>query len=361
MDGQKLSQINERMESYVADGTVSGAVTLIAKDGKVVHLGAVGTADIESKRPMTSDSIFRIASMTKPVTATALMILVDEQKVALDDPVSAYLPAFADAKTADGALDRPITVRDCLTHTAGLGGAQIFSGSLESNTDELAKRTLLFQPGTKWAYSPGLNVIGRIIEVVSGQTYGKFVEQRIFEPLGMKDTTFYPTDEQWERVATVYKPGAEKGGLVPVTTGWSTVIGREAQPQPSGGLFSTAADLARFYQMVLNGGQLDGKRILSPEAVRQMTSVQTDGIATGFTPGNGWGLGWCIVREPQGVSAMLSPGTFGHGGAFGTQGWVDPARKMIFVLLIQREGLPNADASTLRNDLQQLAVDSLTH
>src|SRR5207237_1135100 len=145
----------------------------------------------------------------------------------------------------------------------------------------------------------------------------------------MKDTSFHPTDEQWNRMATVYKAGEPKGPLVPVTEGWSATIGRQLNPQPSGGLFSTATDLARFYQMVLNGGQLDGHRILSPEAVRQMTTVQTGDITTGFTPGNAWGLGWCIIRQPQGVSAMLSPGTFGHGGAFGTQGWIDPQRKMI--------------------------------
>jgi CubicO group peptidase (beta-lactamase class C family) len=171
----------------------------------------------------------------------------------------------------------------------------------------------------------------------------------------MTETTFHPSAEQQKRLARLYKPSEDKKSLQGATP-WLTDLSPDRTPNPSGGLFSTARDMAQFYQMVLNGGELGGRRILSPEAVKEMTTVQTGDLTTGFTPGNGWGLGWCVVRQPQGVSRMLSPGTFGHGGAFGTQGWVDPQRKMIFVLLIQRTEFGNSDASAIREALQENAV-----
>lgn len=357
---ESLAAIPQRMEQFVADAVISGAVTLVAKDGKVLQQAAVGKADIETDKPMREDTLFAIASMTKPVTATAVMILKDEGKLKIDDPVSKYIPEFADAKLKNGdKLSRPITLRDVMTHTSGLGGDQRLEGSLEETAKVLAQRGLDFQPGTKWQYSPGLTVAGRVIEVASGQPYQDFLAERIFQPLGMKDTTFELSDEQQQRLATLYKPAENGKGLEPAKH-WinDPSEAKKRGPNPSGGLFSTAADMGRFYQMVLNGGELDGKRIVSAESVKGMTSVQTPELTTGFTPGNGWGLGWCVVREPQGVSEMLSPGTFGHGGAFGTQGWVDPERRMIFVLMIQRQGLPNSDASDMRKELQRLAVEA---
>jgi CubicO group peptidase (beta-lactamase class C family) len=355
-----LAAIPERMQQFVADGVISGSVTLVAKDGKVLQKAAVGKADLEADKPMREDTLFAIASMTKPVTATGVMILKDEGKLKIDDPVSKYIPEFADVKLKNGEKpSRPITLRDLMTHTSGLGGDQRLEGSLEETAKVLAKRGLDFEPGTKWQYSPGLTVCGRVIEVASGQPYQDFLAERIFTPLGMKDTTFELTDELQARLATLYKPGENGKGLEPATH-WinDPEETKKRGPNPSGGLFSTAADMDRFYQMVLNGGELDGKQIVSKESVKEMTSVQTDKIKTGFTEGNGWGLGWCVVREPQGVTEMLSPGTFGHGGAFGTQGWVDPERKMIFVLMIQRMGLPNSDASDMRKEFQRLAVEA---
>jgi CubicO group peptidase (beta-lactamase class C family) len=222
----------------------------------------------------------------------------------------------------------------------------------------LARQPLQFEPGSKWQYSPGLTVCGRVVEVVAGQPYDEFLAERIFRPLGMVDTTFYPNARQQERLARIYQPTADRKSIEP-TTHWLTDLGPRRTPNPSGGLFSTAADMARFYQMILDGGQWEGRRIVSEESVREMTRVQTDELTTGFTDGNGWGLGWCIVRKPQGVTAMLSPGTFGHGGAFGTQGWVDPKRRMIFVLMIQRTGFGNGDASDVRRVFQQLAVEAV--
>ena len=253
---------------------------------------------------------------------------------------------------------RPITLKDVLTHTSGLGGSQENQGTLKNTAAQLAKRPLDFQPGTKWQYSPGLSVAGRVVEVASGKPYEVFLAERIFQPLGMKDTSFMPTPEQQKRLARLYQPSKDKQSLE-LATHWLTDLSGERTPNPSGGLFSTATDMARFYQMVLNGGELDGKRIVSQAAVKEMTKIQTGDLVTGFTPGNGWGLGWCVLRDPQGVSAMLSPGAFGHGGAFGTQGWVDPKRQMIFVLLIQRTNFGNSDGSDIRGAFQDIAVKAV--
>ena len=359
LNAEKLAQMPKRLQKFVDDGTFSGIVTLVAKDEKVEHLSAIGQADLETERPMTTNSLFAIASMTKPITATALMILVDEDKVSLDDPVSQYIPEFENAALKNGeALQRDITIRDILTHTSGLVGSQAVKESLEATAKELAARPFGFQPGSKWQYSPGLNVVGRVIEVASGKSYDQFLRDRIFRPLGMTDTTFIPTEKQGKRIATLYAPTQDGQGLEPYKN-WINDYSDSKPPNPSGGLFSTAADMGKFYQMILNGGKLDGVRIVSQDAVKQMRTLQTGELKTGFTDGNGWGLGWCIVREPQGVTASLSSGTFGHGGAFGTQGWIDPNRKMIFVLLVQRAKLPNSDGSELRKAFHDLTVDAL--
>lgn len=357
MDGEKLSAISAAMQKFVEEGQLSGAVTLVARRGHVAHLAAVGQADLAGQRPMAVESLFVIASMTKPITATAVMILQDEGKLSVDDPVTKYIPEFAEARLAGGPPSRPITLKDLMTHTSGVGGEQRTERTLAETAAAIAKRPLQFEPGTKWQYSPGLSVCGRVVEIVSGLPFDEFLRERVFRPLGMKDTTFRPTDAQRQRLACIYRSGPD-GKLEPASH-WLADDWRERAPNPSGGLYSTAPDMVRFYQMVLNGGELAGHRILSRAAVEQMTSVQTHDLTTGFTNGNGWGLGWCVVRDPQGITQMLSPGTYGHGGAFGTQGWVDPARQMIFVLMIQRVGLPNSDASEMRRALQELAIHAI--
>lgn len=358
MDAKALAKIAPRMEEFVKNGKTSGVVTLVARQGKIVHLSAVGEADIETHRPMKTDSIFAIASMTKPITGAALMILVDEGKVSLDDPASKYIPEFKAATLESGAPKREIVVRDLLTHTSGIPGDQANLGSIEKTAIEMSKRKLAFEPGTKWQYGPGLTIIGRIIEVASGKPYDKFLDERLFRPLKMTETTFFPTEEQRKRVPELYQPGKDGQGLAKGTH-WLVDFSKERTANPSGGLFSTAGDLARFYQMVLNGGELDGQRILSKKAVEQMTTCQTSDIVTGFTPGNCWGLGWCLVREPQGVTKMLSAGTAGHGGAFGTQGWIDPKKQMTYVLLIQRTNFGSGDGADIRADFQQLAAEAV--
>ncbi len=354
-----IAAIDNAMESFVENGTISGAVTLVGHQGKIAHLSAVGLADIESEKEMKPFSRFAIASMTKPITATAVMILQDEGKLSIDDKVSKYLPAFAKLKLKNGeSPSREITIRDAITHTSGLAGTQVFDSTLAEAVDELSGRPLAFEPGTKWQYSPGLNVAGRIVEIVAEMPLEDFLSKRIFEPLEMKNTTFFPDKKQQRMIATLYGPGDDDGSLVTAENHIADPASVKG-PNPSGGLFSSARDMFRFYQMVLNEGRFRGKRIVSKEAVEQMTSPQTDDLETGFTPGNCWGLGWCIVRQPQEVTAMLSPGTFGHGGAFGTQGWVDPQTKTIYVLMIQRTKLPNSDASDMRKTFQQVASDSL--
>jgi CubicO group peptidase (beta-lactamase class C family) len=262
---------------------------------------------------------------------------------------------------------RPITVRDLLTHTSGLPG-QMPPGlsdlygkrnhTLAEAVMAFSQRPLDFEPGSKWSYcNPGIDTLGRIIEVASGERYEDFLRKRIFEPLEMKDTTFYPSKEQLARVATTYDK--KEGKLIAVG---DPLIGPPTgakYPIPAGGLYSTAADLARLYQMMLNEGELGKVRIVSAKAVGEMTRVHTGDLDAGFTPGMGWGLGWGVVRKPTGVTAMLSPGTFGHGGAFGTQAWIDPKQDVFIVLLIQRVGLPNSDASDLRKELQEAAVAGL--
>lgn len=355
VDAGRLAQIAPQMQEFVNRKQISGAVTLVAYRGQVIQLEAVGSADLENDRPMRRDTLFCIASMTKPITATALMILQDEGKLSIDDPVSKYIPAFEAAVLRDGKPKQPVTLRHCLTHTAGLSGSQQNEGSLKVTIENLAGRPLDFEPGTKWQYSPGMSVCGRVVEIVSGKPFDEFLTERIFRPLTMADTTFHPSAAQQPRLAQLYQPGAGGNSLTRATH-WLVDISPDKSPNPSGGLFSTAADLARFYQMILNGGELDGKRIVSAAAVREMTKIQTGDLTTGFTDGNAWGLGWCLVRRPQGVTAMLSPGTFGHGGAFGTQGWVDPQRQMIFVLMIQRTGFGNSDGADIRRIFQELAV-----
>jgi CubicO group peptidase (beta-lactamase class C family) len=357
-DQARLAAIGPRMEQFVKDGKIAGAVTLVATKDRVVHLAAVGKADIAAGRAMEPDALFRVASMTKPITATALMMLVEQGKLAYDDLVAKYIPAFAGQKLKDGTAARPVTIRDIVTHTAGLATSPGSGGdnlTLAEIADAIGRRPLEFTPGSKWQYSSGITIAGRLIEIASGESYADYLQRHIFEPLEMKDSTFRPTPEQARRLAVTYRPGKEPGTLEAVSVPDPT---QPRTPNPSGGLYSTAADMARFYQAILAGGSLGGVKLLSAESVRQMTRIHTPGIVTGFTPGNGWGLGWCVVEHPQSVTRLLSPGTFGHGGAFGTQGWVDPERGLILVLMIQRTNFGNSDASDVRDAFTETAVSA---
>jgi CubicO group peptidase (beta-lactamase class C family) len=376
-DPQRLAAIAPRMQKFVDEGVVAGVVTVVGNSQGVAHHEAVGWQDLETRRPMPKDALFRIASMTKPITAIGILQLHEAGKLSVEDPVEKYLPEFKGQmlieRREEGRLvlkrpSRPITIRDLLTHTSGLPGgfppglSDLYfrrNYSLAEATCIQSQRPLEFEPGTRWAYcNAGIDTLGRIIEVVSGQSYEAYLAQHLFQPLGMVDTTFYPSEQQLARLATMY--AQREGKLVPA--GYVLVGPPQGarHPIPAAGLFSTGSDLARLYQALLLKGQLGGTRILRPETVELMTQVHTGELVTGFTPGMGFGFGWGVIRQPQGVHEMLSAGTFGHGGAFGTQGWIDPHKDMFVILLIQRTGLPNSDASELRRELQRLAVEAIS-
>jgi CubicO group peptidase (beta-lactamase class C family) len=366
----QLKDIPARMQRFVDDRTIAGAVTLVARPGQVVALDAVGFADLTNKTPMRADSLFWIASMTKPITAVAVLMLQDEGRLSVDDPVEKHLPEFKNQwlvqeRTSNSVtLVRParaITIRDLLTHTSGLG--DVPSPRPQASLAELvmaySQQPLRFPPGSKWEYSnAGINTLGRIVEVVSVRRFEDFLDQRIFRPLGMKDTTFWPTRAQARRLARSYQPRADGAGLAEAEIFFlkGPLTDRARTPFPAGGLFSTASDLARFYQMMLNGGEWEGKRLLSRAAVEMMTRPQTGELKTGFTEGMSFGLGFAVVKQPAGVTATLSAGTFGHGGAYGTQSWADPRRGLVLILMIQRARLPNADASDVRRAFQEAAM-----
>jgi CubicO group peptidase (beta-lactamase class C family) len=358
-DFPEFPAVSGAMREFVAKKEIAGAVTLVATRDKVLHLSAVGQADIAAAAPMHPDTIFWIASMTKPVTATAVLMLQDEGKLSVDDPVAKYLPQLADLKTPDGKPGN-LTLRHLLTHTSGMAEATAQESQAARTLADLipayAAKPLRFEPGTKWQYcQSAINSLGRIVEVVSGQSFPEFLQKRLFDPLGMKDTGFYPTAEQAGRVAKSYKVAGGKLEDVSVMGDYD-FRRRNRFPAANGGLYSTAPDYARFCQMILNQGSLDGKEYLKPASVKLMTSLQTGDLKTGFTEGCGWGLGWIVVRQPQGVTAMLSPGTCGHGGAYGTQAWIDPVKGVIYVLMVQRSNFPNADGSEVRRVFQATAA-----
>jgi CubicO group peptidase (beta-lactamase class C family) len=357
------SSIRDRLRAFIEAKEIPGAVTLVADPEKVLHLDALGKADIGSDVHMRPDSIFWIASMTKPVTATAVMMLQDEGKLSVDDLVEKHLPEFKDLKLEDGSPAR-VTIRHLLTHTSGLSEISPDEARGVSNLAGViplyVAKPVRFGPGTKWVYcQSSINTAARIVEVVAGMPFEAFLDQRLFGPLGMKDTTFYLNEAQLPRLASTYRR-TDAGELEPATISilyGKSPTSRDRFPAANGGLFSTAPDYARFCQMILNDGELDGTRYVKPESVALMTSVQTGELKTGFTEGNGWGLGWCVVREPQGVTAALSPGSFGHGGAHGTQAWIDPVKKRIYLLMVQRANFPNSDASEVRRAFQEAAID----
>ena len=359
--GPKIDRIDRAMQPFIDHGELSGAVTLVADEKNILHLSASGRRDIANQLPMRTDTIFWIASMTKPMTSTAIMMLQEEGKLSIDDRVSKYIPEFAGLKTPSGKAAN-LTLRQLLTHTSGLQEAPKDKTHEARTLGELIPyyldRPTLFEPGKDWKYcQSGINTLGRIVEIVSGQTYADFLQRRIFDPMGMKEATFYPSREQIGRLAVSY--AMTDGKLQPVTIALlpGPVGDRDHYAAANGGLFCTAEEYCRFCRMLLNGGTLDGRQYLRPETIHEMTRIQTDGIPeVGFIPGSAWGLAVGIVRQPVGITAMLSPGTFGHGGAYGTEAWIDPVKNRIYILLIQRADLKNSDDSEFRKAFQLAAA-----
>ena len=366
--------VRNAVQPFIEQDEISGAVTLVAKDGKVLSFETMGLSDLSTGRGMENDDLFWIASMTKPMAGVALIMLVEEGKVNVHDLVETHLPEFKDMWMVDDesedtlVLKRPsrkITIFDILTHTAGVPNVDEPRGhtSLAELTALVSQQPLEFEPGSRWKYSTaGTNTVGRIVEVVSGQPFEVFLQERVLDPLGMYDTTFFPTKNQVQRIAKSYLKDDETPELTEIPVHF--VIGElwdtQRTVKPGGGLFSTADDMRRFYQMMLNGGVWNGRRILSEKSVRELTRTQTGDIETGFTEGMSWGLAFQVVKEPQGVTAMLPPGTFGHGGAYATQSWVDPENNVICIMMIQRRGFGNGDNSPVRLAFQTAVYESLS-
>ncbi len=361
------------LEPFVKEGQIAGAVTLVARKDQVLSLQAVGFQDLEKRTPMATDSLFWIASMTKPITALAVLMLHDDRRLDIEDPVEKYLPEFRGQlvvreKKEDvvvlGKPARPLALKDLLTHTGGVtGNPNVESGaldvlSLREATLVYALTPLQFEPGSRWAYSnPGINVLGRIIEVVTGEDYAKALDRLVFRPLGMRNTTFWPDKKRLERLALSYQAGPD-GRLEPAEIRYLTApySNNKRTPLAAGGLFSTAEDLHKLYAMMVNGGEANRRRHLSKESLIRMFENHTGDLKAGFVEGMGMGLGVQVVLRPAGVTAMLRAGTVGHGGAHGTQGWFDPSSGAVQILLIQRAGLPNADASPMRQAFHEAAV-----
>ena len=365
------------LQPFVDEHKLAGAVVLVASPERTLALEAVGDSDVVAKTPMKVDDLFWIASMSKPITATALMTLVDEGEVRLDDPVEKYLPEFRDqmvvAEKGDGRLvlkkpGHPITVREVLSHTSGLVGRS----PLEDKLDVLPLRIgaityglspLQSEPGSRYEYcNPGINTAGRIIEVVSGMPYEEFMQKRLFDPVGMKDTTFWPTESQERRVARSYKPNAARDGFeeIPVTQLTYPLTDRaKRHPYPAGGLFATAADVAAFGRMILNGGVADGKRILSESAVRQMTSTQTGDLISKGKGEHGYGLGLSTSRKSRGDDGPVIPGPCNHGGAYDTHLDIDPGRKLVCVYMVQRSGYKGEEKGAIYPALMTGAESAL--
>lgn len=360
MDRHGVAAIGIRMKAYVDEGYIPGVVTLVQRKGAVAQFEAIGWQDVEAGKPMRTDSIFQIMSMSKPITGVAIMMLVEEGKIRLNDPVEKHLPEFRDQWMIDSQSgdhrvlkkpSRPITIRDLMTHTSGMssvpppGIAEVLVKMDRTLADAVAiysQQPLDFEPGTRWQYSnTGIATLGRIVEVASGLPYEKFIETRIFQPLGMKDSHFSLPAEKQSRLAAVYTLKAGKM----VKAGDDILAGdpfnyRHAAKYagPEFAVYSTAQDLAAFYQMMLNHGTANGRRLLSPASVEVMTMVQTGELKAGWGLGTGYGLTWEVTKDPIGQLTFLSPGTFHHGGAFGTFGWADPKKEMVGVFLIQWSG-----------------------
>ncbi len=387
------SPVGAALQSAVDKHIVAGAVAFVANKDHVLDLEAAGDSILEPRTPIKTDALFWIASMSKSFTGTALMMLVDEGKVQLDDPVEKYLPEFKGQMIAADKdhpqpypPQHPIKVREIMDHTSGLvlasDKALKQTHSLKDDVAQYAAQPLRQEPGTKYEYNNcGINTGGRIIEVVSGIPYADFMQQRIFTPLGLKDTTFWPDEALGQRLACTARMNADKTGLedvafdknltpaaiqkfsegVPVPHLLLVNFGLGAlfdyakhYAMPAGGIYSTASDVGKFCQMLLNGGQWEGKQYLSPQALQQMTSIQTGDVKVGGGD-EGYGVGWSVQKKDGTVPAV---GAFGHRGARKTMMWVDPKNQLVLVLMVQSMDMTGPQSKELYTSFLQSAIQS---
>ncbi|HUE95131.1 MAG TPA: serine hydrolase domain-containing protein [Longimicrobiaceae bacterium] len=365
MSAERLERIDDFLRMIVAEGEVAGAVGLVTRSGRVVARDSAGVFGLDDRRTLRTDAIFRIASMTKPVTSVAVMMLVEEGKVSLSDPVARFIPSFREMRVAvlDPAREnivryeaarRQITIRDLLVHRAGLTYGFLDSGpvgdlyraagvsdgvgtanlSLAENIERVAAQPLVHHPGSAYQYGLSTDVLGRVVEVASGMPLDAFFRTRIFEPLGLRSTGFAVPPEEHGRIAHLHGRGEDDGGLRQ-TAGWTA----SSLLSGGAGLFSTADDYSRFLQMLLNGGELDGVRLLSPKTVELMTvSHTTDLAGDQGGSGRGFGLGFAVIEDLGATGLYGSVGSYNWGGIWGTVFWVDPVEELIAVAMIQLSG-----------------------
>jgi CubicO group peptidase (beta-lactamase class C family) len=384
LSSERLKRVTELILRHIDARSFSGAVTLVARNGRIAHHEAQGLMDLESKKPMQKEGVFRIMSMTKPVVGVAILMMMEEGKVRLNDPVARFIPEFkeltvavpqgtAPAGRAGGPAPEPrfytvpperaVTVRDLLTHTSGVVSGTVSNfearkvGANDKETladyiPRLGRVPLEFQPGTRWAYSAaaGFDVLSRIVEVASGMPIDRFMKQRLFDPLGMNDTTYLPPKGN-PRLVTLYSRGADGSLRRANDPGFMNGVYFSG----GGGLFSTAEDYLQFAQMLLNGGQLNGRRLLSPRLVELMRTVYAPDTLPGRPRGEGYGLSVRVVNDPAARNTFLSEGTFGWSGAFGTHFWIDPKEKIVGVLMAQTSN--NEVRGDFENAVMQAIVD----
>ena len=382
ISAERLGRLHACMQGFVDRKEAGCIVTLIARDGKVVDVHAAGFQDVAAKTAMRTDTMFRIASMTKPITSVAVMMLYEEGRLLLTDPVSKFIPAFKSSRVLEAAGAEPvaarrgINLRDLLSHRSGItygfinggpvgggyrkngviDGLAVTAMTLAEAIDKLAAEPLIAQPGTAWNYSLATDVLGRVVEVASGQPFQVFLRERIFKPLRMADTDFIVPESKWSRLATVYSPDAA-GGIRPMADPESfgnTVMSplasyKDGKTYFSGGagLVSTARDYLRFAQMLLNGGALDGARLLSPKTIELMTASHTADLPPAGLIGGGaqFGLGFRVVTDVAATQTLGSNGIYGWSGIYGTNFWVDPKERLVAIVLVQRyPGSPVASA-----------------
>ncbi len=356
---ERLQRVHEMVERHIKVGEITGAVMLVARKGQVAYIDVAGTMDKEGRKPMRRDTVFRLASMTKPVVGVAVMMMLEEGRLRLDDAVSKYIPEFKGQRVAvleeagaDGTpprfhtvhAERDITIKDLLTHTSGLSSGPM--GQSEARkvrrtpTDTLATyiprlgaTPLEFQPGSRWMYSPsdGIDVLARVVEIVSGTPMNLLLKQRVFDPLDMPETSHYPTDAQMPRLVTAYRMADESL----VETENSLAMSSKVYFAGGGGLVSTVDDYSHFAQMLANGGAFNGKRLLSPRTVQLMTSVHVPATWPGRVAGEGYGLSVRVIENAIAGHHRISNGSFGWSGAYGTHFWVDPVEEVVAIMMIQ--------------------------
>ncbi len=381
LSAERLERLDAGMQAMVDEGKLAGVVTLLARHGKVAFVDVAGVQDIESQRPMARDSIFRIFSMTKPITGVAMMMLYEEGKWRLNDPVSRYIPSFAGLKVhtgenADGSMkledaDHQITMRELMTHTAGLGYVlnprhpvnQRFMeervlnpmAPLQAMIDKMANIPLLAQPGTRWIYSSAVDVQGYLVEQLSGQPFAEFLEERVFEPLGMVDTAFHVPPAKVSRHAL--RHSADDNGKLVLNSRGDPFSTSPSGPSGGGGLFGTGDDYLRFTQMLLNEGELDGRRLLAPRTVEMMRTNHLSAEATGnMQPGMGFGMDFMVYMDPAAAGEPHAEGAYYWLGIDGTWFWIDPVLDFSFVGMIQHQGRAQREVHGLSRNLVYQAI-----